>query len=246
MVNRPFKILSIDFDYFQCVTPSVVENNYPDGHDHSTAVSTIVWQSRYGNKFDHDNLLGVTINKSELQLAKHIILGQKNPYTPCYVCNSHVNIYDAIKTTFETAQKELGKDVFSSIHIYNVDMHHDMFNHNEKMDCGNWVSHVVNDFPNVGITWIANPISKEVYGLNKKDSSAFDLIEESLEKYKDMQFDLVFLCRSDMWSVPHLDNYFNHLFMNCKKTFNSGNLFFSEDITKPRNIDFETIYSLEN
>lgn len=243
MIKQPFKVLSIDFDYFQCVSPSVIVNNYPDGHDLSTKVSTFVWQSLYGNKSDHDNLLDVTINKEELQLAKHIILGQKNPYTPCYVCNSHVNIYNAIKTTFEAVQGTLGKDGFSSIHIYNVDMHHDMFNDNPKLDCGNWVSHVAKDFPNVGITWIANPISKEMYGFDETDKPAFDLIENSLKKYKDMQFDLVFLCRSDIWSAPHLDKYFNHLFKNCQKTFDSGNLFFSEDITNPREIDFETIFN---
>ena len=55
-------------------------------------------------------------------------------------------------------------------------MHHDIFNDNAELDCGNWISNLIKD--NViaksspkeykSIRWIANPISLDTYGLSDK------------------------------------------------------------------------------
>ena len=112
--------------------------------------------------------------------------------------------------------------------ITNIDMHHDMFNDNEELDCGNWVSHIKKTIPESNIKWIANPISLEAYGLDKLP------IEYDFESIKNKKFDLIFICRSDIWSPPHLDKYFNMIVEQVRMHFDS--MFTQEEVLEPRDI----------
>jgi predicted O-methyltransferase YrrM len=51
------------------------------------------------------------------------------------------------------------------------------------------------------------------------------------------KFDLIFLCRSDTWTPPHLDPYFDELYQILTNNFEGGII--DPQITKPR--DFEEI-----
>ncbi len=56
----------------------------------------------------------------------------------------------------------------------------------------------------------------------------------SVSCLSDMQFDIVFLCRSDTWTPPHLDEGFNELVQTCINHFDK--VIIEESVKEPRNI----------
>ena len=219
-------ILSIDFDYFQNVVLSDLYA-YPDGIDNNTALSEIIWGGIYGG-VSGEAIEQITIRKTELNAAKRLIRKQKRNI-PVMITNSHKHIYDFIH---EYA------DVNEPLRLVNVDMHHDMFNDGLELDdpvldCGNWVSFIIKEYK-TDFTWIANPVSSKMYGLGHIETkNAIDkLISTSLKHIKDMQFDAIFLCRSDTWTPPHLDCYFTELCTCMLDHF--GEIYAEKNITNSR------------
>ena len=209
--KRVLRVLSIDYDFFQTADMQTLMTCYPDGRDLPTPLSCAVWSGYYAVPETREKLLGVKINWSLLKQMQTILLGA------CYrkqfrsmVTNSHKHIYKFIKDEYFDSPAG-GEDGHGSrydhLELVNVDMHHDMFNSNPEPDCGNWVRHIAKEIP-TDLTWIANPVSKEAYGL---DDPQFDIIENSLDCLTGKRWDLVFLCRSDNWTPPHLDGGFKHL-----------------------------------
>ena len=89
----PFRILSIDFDYFQLASRETFINNYPDGLDLPTLLSTIVWGTHYSS---NPNLIKqVRINKTKLAQIIKILKFQRKD-TPVLITQSHIDIYDFI------------------------------------------------------------------------------------------------------------------------------------------------------
>ncbi len=195
------KILSIDFDYFQKVSKETLEI-YPVGIDRSTEISEIIWNSLYHDYADI--LQKVTVMHDELDKLKKILLYQRTDI-PVMAANSHRHIYDFIHD-YVSADKELC--------VVNADMHHDMFNDNDTVDCGNWLKFIYQEY-RTKLLWICNPVSKEMYGIAEQDCTAkkslYKLLPESLDIISGKQFDMIFLCRSDIWTPPHLDCYFSEL-----------------------------------
>lgn len=94
----------------------------------------------------------------------------------------------------------------------------------------------------MGLTWVANPVSLEMFGLDKdrKENRAFrGIVQKNLSKIeeKNYVFDGIFLCRSDIWTPPHLDNAFCSLCDVITDHFNY--VMMEKDIRKCR--DCETI-----
>ncbi len=193
-------ILSLDFDYFQVVNEEIL-SMYPDGIDLPTRLSELVWASKYAHY--GDKLMNVTVNGIELMKAKEII-NKQNRDIPVMIASSHVSIYDFIHQI---------QDEKKSIQIVNVDTHHDCFNENKEVDCGNWISFILKEYPKSKLIWVANPISLEVYDAPELNP----LVHQSLAYIEDMHFDAIFLCRSDNWTPPHLDTDFFDLVQELKK-----------------------------
>lgn len=218
--KNSLNVLSIDFDVFQNVTADALKACYPDGHDMSTNMSRIVWSGYYANPNTHDMLDGVTINQP---LLDEFINGVKKCRNniPVLVANSHVNIYDFIRNNMYARN-------ITKLNLINADLHHDMCNDNYTMDCGNWIKYVAQDY-DAKITWIANPVSPDIFGLDEKITNhmKFDFSDVDFEK-----IDLLFMCRSDPWFPPHLDKYFDRVvkILCIKFTDISG----EKGITTPR------------
>lgn len=220
------KILSIDFDYFQNVAQEVAQNCYPDGIDHPTELSEIIWASHYA--CDGDKLNAIDILQDELETLERILMNQSSDI-PVMVAGSHKHIYDFIYDHFQGGKMKL----------VNADMHHDLINDNPQLDCGNWLGKVIEnqDFKakDGDVKWIVNPISLSTYGIEDlfgEGGSFNKMIANSFKEYEDEQFDLVFLCRSDIWTPPHLDKYFTELCNIIQDTFDS--VIMEKGIDKPR------------
>jgi len=223
--KQKLRVLSIDFDYFQVVDKDTVQSCYPDGIDLDTSLSTIVWASHYAIPSQKEKLDKVFCNQEELRLIQHILNNNCKATAPVCIANSHVHIYDFIHESMESFAA-------TSVDVTNVDMHHDLFNDNPYLDCGNWLMHIHNEIQNTRISWVANPVSEEVYGFNDQLKS---MVLNTLESIKDRKFDIVFLCRSDNWLPPHLDNEFQELVDFIVRKFKTIRI--DPQVKKPRELE---------
>ena len=194
MQAKTLKVLSIDFDFFQKTTVNLLMN-YPDGVDLPTEITELTWSSHYSHNYNE--LITVKIDESKLnQLYK--ILAKQNNNIPVMIVQSHKHIYDFILRNRKNNDK---------VQVFNIDMHHDCFGAKDRsLDCGNWVLHLKRNLPDFKITWITQ---KE--GLKLYNNPHNIPVEFTFNKIRDKKFDMIFLCRSDTWLPPHLDEYFTHL-----------------------------------
>lgn len=209
-------VLSIDFDYFQNITDPDVFKSYPDGIDLPTGISSLVWASKYATERDAKKIMSVKTLQSELDTLREILLNQ-GPKTKIMVRNSHLDIYNWIHKLIPTDHK------FS---LRNIDMHHDLFNGNRFVDCGNWVDHIFMDYgrKNVNFKWISNPVSFDMYGFKQNELN--DLcVSTSLKDIRSEKYDYVFMCRSDNWFPPHLDEHFWDIVKIMESHFNDIDIY---------------------
>lgn len=147
-MNDVKSVLSIDFDYFQDVTPEILAE-YPDGIDVSSELSTIIWGSKYC--FSKRNILEIKPLSDEISLLRDL-LKKQDLETKILISQSHREIYEWIHDNVSIGEQ---------LKLINIDMHHDMINDNKKVDCGNWVTFIMNEYgrDNMYFRWIANPVS---------------------------------------------------------------------------------------
>lgn len=221
-MKNKLRVLSIDFDFFQKVDLETILNYYPDGIDLPTSMSTLIWSTRYKNIKTKQQITKVKINEKKFKDIQKIL--EKNPTAKCMITQSHVNIYDFIMKNYVSGQ---------GIQLFHLDMHHDMFNDNNDLDCGNWISFLKNSVNKLSVLWYPNDISEKMYGIEDLHKTMmYDL--NLLVKEK---FDLIFLCRSDNWVPPHLDIYFEQLKNKLIETCGMKNIVISKDIRSPRKIE---------
>lgn len=210
------RVLSIDFDYFQNVSKEMLFY-YPDGVDNSTDMSEIVWSNYYSEPDSAINKVGIMQN--EFDTIKRILTSVE-PDCPVMIANSHIHIYNFICGLCVANE---------TLSVVNVDMHHDFVNDCVKLNCGNWLSHLVERQKSAGgqfsFGWVANPVSLSMYDIDNPDRDELkvlkDLILTSLSEIEGKPFDAVFMCRSDTWSPPHLDKYFIELCDVARRHFDS-------------------------
>jgi len=205
------RVLSLDWDYFIDATADERGALFPDGGNENMpyGIQNIIWNSHY---MSHNNpeliqLKNIGIKQGELtalyRLLKHNVV---DGFTDVVIADSHRHAYNAITEMADTLQP-------SVIELYNVDFHHDCyFSHAEDrpVDCGNWVYKLIEKYgDDLIVGWIRQPDSDPW-----KDG---ELWEMKLTDLSDRLFDLVVLCRSGMWSPPHLDQHFISLAKRLKK-----------------------------
>ena len=166
----------------------------------------------------------VQANKKQLKDLIKIIAAQSSDIK-IWVSQSHKHAYKFIKENISTDE---------TCEIINIDMHHDMYNHKYKIDCGNWLSHIDNEYPNAHITWVENPESQNAYGTDIHNTKPIN-IKQDFDFMDDIKFDMIFLCRSDSWLPPHLDTEFNKLKKFIEDKFKNTQIEIQVD--KPRDIN---------
>lgn len=221
-MNKTLTVLSIDFDFFQIVDEDTIRTCYPDGHDNTTELSMFVWSSYYVDKYLKEKITNVKPNETKLRQLMNI-LRKCNMFTPSLVANSHKHIYDFIHNQLKSTNSE-------KLELINIDMHHDMFDNGDELDCGNWVSLIKKDIP-TEFTWIANEISEKIYG-DSFDKN--DKLQTDFNCLKNKKIDAIFICRSDTWLPPHLDKSFDKLLKFMCNNF--YNVICEKCVTTPRNM----------
>jgi len=211
---KSLKVLSIDWDYFIKVSMDVRMNCFPDGGtgNINPNVQSIIWASLY----KHKELSKVKIDIAELINLKVLLNHSVDYYdTKVIVAESHEHIYKAVHRMIRNNQ---------SIELYNIDFHHDTYGTDgTDVDCGNWQRILIDeDISDSQYTWIKRPESDDT--LYTLDTCKITDINS------DVPFDLVFLCRSNMWSPPHLDIPFIALTRYIRSLTSKGKLDIIENV----------------
>ena len=204
-------------------------NHYPDGHDFNSDLSSVIWSSHYAWESSEKELMKVKVDKTKIGKVKTILKFGSGVCLENMIVNSHVHIMQLL---------EMLSDKAMGFTIYNLDMHHDMFDTNIEngnivcnsgLSCGNWASYAKKDY-GAKIIWIKNKLSDKLFPSDLPDEQTLDI-----NILNGIKFDAVFLCRSDIWLPPHLDIHFNRL-----KDYMRNELYDSSymdpQVEKPRDI----------
>lgn len=213
------KVLSVDWDYFVDASAMVRSVYFPQMRNQEYATEFI----KNTSNIIETNLFNVNFKKIDSSLFRkkswqdlykqyaflysvglHPVIYnlindiQQIPYV--FVADSHFWIYPLI-LQFLKSQKD--KKLF----VLNIDFHSDCRRDFEIVDCGNWYSKLMFSF-------------KGNYGWLGKDDSNMFYKPKKLVFYRDykatnitnINWDILFVCRSDFCSLPHLDAEFVRLF----------------------------------
>lgn len=220
------RILSIDFDYFQDTTRETVLKCYPDGIDLPTEITCVIWMNSYCKSSpSYDLIRQVKANDILLSTAK-IALNKQKYDTPVIIRQSHLEIWDEIRKRYSFG---------TEMYVAHVDFHDDFGNEGTRetiVDCGNWLYHVVKKYK-ARLRWYTRNASFDCYGIKYNEVPA--IRESLLPLLLEDEFDMIFLCRSDPWTPPHLDDSFDELVNLCKENFRNVDI--EDCVSQPRDMD---------
>lgn len=217
-------ILSIDFDFLQNI-PYDVLKAYPDGIDLPIQLSNAVWAGRLAT--EKSRLDKVSFDDTNFEIIKKTIQNQ-NPHTPIYIASSHKEAYHFVNDMLLHFKQ-------MKTNLINIDLHHDLINENEKVDCGNWIGHLLEEKKIKHFAWVAKKLSQKVYGLTDKEMEQMHGMF-NIKTVLNQTFDAIFVCRSNPWLHPKFDAQFDELLTLCYDTFNGNNIVVENEIKQPREI----------
>lgn len=205
-------ILSIDWDYFFDATEDQRIFLFPDNPnellpDHAKKriwASYYAMSEEYASKVANKPLEKIKVDPLIYKVVKAI----KNPLAFA-VSESHTRAYYYIKDL-------LSNELEDCVNLLNIDYHHDCGGHDEglpNVHCGNWLKRLMDEVDGTYV-WLGRKDSDKCENIRKlkfiSDYNAAN-IENTL-------WDMVFICRSDMWSPPHLDKEFTKIFKPLAET----------------------------
>lgn len=211
---EPLKVLSIDWDYFIKATNDERSIMFPDGGNENLSpyIQNVIWTSHYGSPAY--NLEKIGVDREALKKIRFVLNNQRNIKShhlaaAMAITDSHKYAYDFIENSLESPQQP--------IEVYNVDFHHDIYDicdtyditdngvpGDSSINCGNWLRKLCENYE-VKPHWVAREDSDPEADFQEPIPRA------TLDDLMNIQFDVVFICRSGMWSPPHLDIEFIRL-----------------------------------
>lgn len=230
--STTLNVLSIDYDYFMKFKDDDISvlSSFPDGTEAFINLSDIIWTTRLASDYDADNIAKVSCNTDELfEVWK--FLSKQRKSTPVLIVNSHVHIYEFVKEHMKN------KD---SVRVVNMDFHHDAYDIYEKnkgVNCGNWVNFLDREY-SMEYDWITSDCGW-------KAASEKPAILDGRPRYRNLEDfrianpkfrpDIIFICRSDCWTPPHMDRCFVNLAFDVCGRF--SNIMGDGRVLKTRNLD---------
>ena len=190
-------VLSIDWDYFIDADGKWRYDHFPDipNEDYAQSLQYAIWASRYA---EDKELIKIGINPLAYDIAYLLEDMDDIPYI--VVCDSHKYAYTfTVQRLKETGNKQ--------VNLLNIDFHSDCRDNLKKLDCGNWLSVLMSEYRGKW-HWLG---WKDSYKAHKPRKLKF-LSEFHSFMIMETAWDLVFICRSNMWSPPHLDKDFTDVF----------------------------------
>lgn len=222
------KVLSIDWDYFVDCPIDFKAANFPDGGNENLPEFVLdqVWMTRYGQC---SKLKDVKMDISEMAKLRMMLKKIVNQYTTVVIADSHKDIYKYLE---ELRQTNFPMD------LYNIDFHHDVYDfQDDNVDCGNWLRlfmNAENGHDRDTFTWIRREDSELSRNEIIDDNSCVGIPRDI-----STPFQLIFLCRSGVWSPPHLDREFLSLCRFLNKLSNKVSVVDQKSIRNRYNRQFK-------
>lgn len=193
------KILSIDWDFFVDATNDERLLLFPDGNENlSPKLCDYIWSRRY----DDERLAEIGCTDDLTTFIEEVVPKLKDSFV--YICDSHKHAY-----SFITGLSEEDEEVV----VYNLDHHHDLYHYrtsDELVNCGNWGTILLEDRPNTEYIWVKRDDSDSIDIFGEEVPARMIDFDQFLKEFKEDpdSFKYVFVCKSSMWSPPHLDSKF--------------------------------------
>lgn len=205
-MEKRIRILTIDWDYFFDITSSERVALFPDGgtEDLPEAIQLLIWALHYAS---HQELFDVGYKSDEFLQVSEFLKSSQFKYKSAGI--SHKGVYSLVNNVrfIECV------DLFD---IVNIDFHHDYYNcnTNKEVNCGNWVNALFDSTSphnhlkkGSSYRWVSREDSDRCSELEKQEWFSYITLEEALKE----EYDGIYICRSDVWSPPHLDETFREL-----------------------------------
>lgn len=213
--NIIINLLSIDWDYFINVSPSYRQSNFPEGDGDllDSTTKKILWKERYKNIRSLQRVDIMKISYYDLVY----FLNENAKYTPIVMAHwseNHKSCYDMMKEIVEY-YKVRKPEVEVAFNIVNIDFHHDFYDYQRRdgeVNCGNWLKRACEKFNVLSVQWVRQE-SSDIESLAGNVFEVYSKLTPTTLKnvISGTSYNAIFLCRSDIWSPPHLDNYFADL-----------------------------------
>lgn len=195
---KTLNVLSIDWDYFMNCSAKFRADHFPDGGNENigSALANLIWSQRYAFCPDIEK---VKVRTKDLDILRNYV--ESNDFIYMFAC------MDSHKHLGEFLLDEGMRSKYDEIKITNIDHHSDMYNMGEGINCGNWLNRVIDAYPKCEVKWIANEDSDMTLLDKYSDNVAVTDMKNGLSG----DYDIIYLCRSSVWSAPHLDKQFSAL-----------------------------------
>lgn len=218
------RFLSVDWDFFIDATDEQRLMMFPDGGNENlpTSIRDYIWDTHYR----HPELKDMKVT-SDYRYLLNICKTFKGE---AVVTDSHRWAFNFIMDNTEPDEK---------FEVWNIDFHHDLYNfttRGDEVNCGNWATMLLKYRPNIKYRWV---------GCETSDASRGEYVSEAfmltMDEFRMLfhnvpdDFQYLFMCRSAVWSPPHLDKKFVRAVkaIKCKLTLEKG-------ITRPRPYEIPT------
>lgn len=220
------RFLSFDWDFFIDADMTQRCTMFPDGGNENLpdSLRDYIWDTYYRNPALKE--MGVQ-NYIRFQFICKTFKGH------AFVADSHKWMYDFVIENTEPDEE---------FEVYNIDFHHDLYNFRTsggEVNCGNWATLLLRDRPNMRYKWVKCDTSDLYAGDEKVKCEKMTMaVFLMLFPYPADSFEYLFICRSAVWSPPHLDPKFIKAVktIKCPLTIEQG-------LLKPRPYQVPTEFS---
>ena len=227
------KVLSIDWDFLVDASADYRCTNFPDccNENYSEFIQNTIWSTRYL----YGSLREVSVDKDALTEVKNYIGRTCSLHTRGVAYDSHKHIYDEVKSSLSPEEPLV---------IVNFDFHHDCYQSGNSVDCGNWVDYLYKDRTTPSGSRLKHSTGSSYTWVSRDDSDDAGIpryvrrltINQVSRLPEVDNFDLLYVCKSPMWSPPHLDREYDDFITWINKYITDVN-----DLgSKPRNINLYT------
>lgn len=218
------RFISVDWDFFIDATFDQRVMMFPDGGNENlpTSLRDYIWDTHYR----HPELKNMKVTSD----YKYLLSICKTFQGEAFVADSHRWAFNFIMDNTKP------DEVFE---VWNIDFHHDLYNFTTRggeVNCGNWATMLQKYRPNMKYKWVCCETSDATAGEDVVDVETYTMDEFRMQ-FRDTpeDFQYLFMCRSAVWSPPHLDKKFVIAVkaIKCKLTLEQG-------ITRPRPYEIPT------
>ena len=195
-------LLTIDWDYFIDASLEVRDNIFPrvtEGFKDSVPDNSL-WNEVPHPTYGFDLLSFERLHKAFYNGAKNT-----DSSIPVYYSENHCEAYYA----FIQSGADYNK-------LINVDFHHDM-GIEPQLSCDDWARRLTNDYP-VDYYWV-NRVDSVTTCFGVEVPAKILSFDDLLTTISEGKIDAIHICRSDLYSPPPYDAWFNSLLSELSEIY---------------------------